>query len=147
MDQTWQLLLAALGGATLALLGTLVSPIIVHELTKRRERDREIWQNQLRKVTELEERAGYVAEKLGGYPREPELDTIRTEIRKIEFLGGGLHRHETIRQPVRDFVNRAGWILHNQPDFESHEERVQAITELNAAYTSLVTGCDKIVKK
>ena len=147
MDQTSQLLLAALGGATLALLGTLVSPIIVHALTKRREREREIWQKRLGKVTELEERAGYVAEKLGGYPREAELETIRIELRKIEFLSGGLRRHQELLQPTRDFIHSAGWILHNQPHFESREERDEAVKGLNTAFSSLVAGCDKIIKK
>ena len=63
MEQMFQVLVPVVIGAFIASAG----PFIHNRITKKREREQDIWRKQLKKFMELEERIGYLTEWLGGY--------------------------------------------------------------------------------
>lgn len=131
-------------GAGSSLLGAIVNSW----LTLRRERHQQLWSRELERFFQLEELAGVVAERLSGYrPIEPEYNQIGEKLSHLQAAAGRFRRYPEVTQAIRDFCNRAGWLLSRMGDFPSLEEAESAKADMVDAHKALLRACDEVLKR
>ena len=128
-------------GAAIALLG----PVVTSQLALKRERRQQLWNRELDRFFELEELAGMIAERLGGYrPVEPNRDRIGSQILELEAAAGRFRRYPEVTQAIRDLCNTTGWIL-TEGQAESAEEETSTKQELVSRHKALLDACDRVL--
>src|ERR1019366_7552795 len=103
LDTTlWASLVGAAIGSIFSLLGTFVGSW----LAQRRERRQQIWQTEINRIIDLEERAGQVVELIGSYRNiETIIDGAREGLSRLKSDAGRFRRHKSIMQAIRDLHN------------------------------------------
>lgn len=141
MTELERTLCAAAVGSVFSLLGMLV----LSWLTQRRERRQQVWQTEINRIIDLEERTGQLVELICGYNApDKNRDGAADGLCRIGSDAGRFRRHRGISQAIRDLHNRLSRLL----DEKLHNEDWRATSvEANTLYDALLTECDKVTGK
>ena len=137
----WAAFVSAAVSSIFSLLGMAVNS----RLTQGRERRQQVWQTEINRIIDIEERAGQLVELIGGHHA---LDKIRDGaadgLLQLESDAGRFRRHKRIMQAIRDLHNGLSRLL---DDKLRHEDYRETSAEVNLLYDKLLTECDKVTGK
>ena len=131
--------------AGIAAIASLLSLFLNSSLIIRRERQQQLWQFNLQRITRLEELAGNVAELFGGYPAIEKLEQKAPELlTQLELAAGHFRRHKNLNQAIRDFHNAASRVFVDRRD---HENDKDSKHDLEVYFNSILKACDEVLAK
>ncbi len=129
-------------GAAVGSLFSVLAMILNSRLTQGRERRQQVWQTEINRIVDLEERAGQLAELVGSYrtPEEVRQDAALA-MRRLESDAGRFRRHTPIMQAIRDLHNGLSCLI---ADKQRRADCRQSSAEVSALYDNLLVECDKV---
>jgi len=135
-------ILAAVVGSIFSLLGMFVNSW----LTQGRERRQQVWQTEIKRIIDVEERAGVLVELICGHHRSVAeiVEGLADGLARLESDAGRFRRHRAIMQSIRDLHNRLGCVLH---DRSRHDDSRESVKEAMEMYEGLLAACDKVTGK
>jgi hypothetical protein len=96
--------------------------------------------------SEWTELSGFVAENLAGHkPFDSYKEEVPNALRNPDAKSGSVLRYQKVVQPIRDFMNSAGWIVSKGARFPTCEERANAVEELESHHRQLLEACDGVL--
>jgi hypothetical protein len=132
-------------GAAVGSIFSVVGMLLNSWLTQNRERRQQVWQTEINRIIDLEERAGQLVERIGSH-QDPEKirDASADELQELESDAGRFRRHKGIMQAIRDLCNGLSRLL---SDKVRHEDCRKSSAQVNTLYDKLLAECDKITGK
>jgi hypothetical protein len=135
---------ATLIAAGIAAIASLLSLFLNSRLVARREKRQQVWQLELKRITELEELAGRVTETFCAYYPIEKLEVeAALLLPQLEVGAGRFRRYKEITQAIRDIHNAAGRVL---DDRRHHEIDRESKHDLESSFQKLLKSCDAIIK-
>lgn len=138
----FQITLWAAGvGSVFSVVGTL----LVSWLTQRLERRQQVWQTEINRIIDLEERAGQMVELAGSYSTvQTILDGTKEGLTRLHSDAGRFRRHKSIMQAIRDLHNGLSRLIDDK--VRGNDPRNSG-AEVNGLYDHLLAECDKVTGK
>jgi hypothetical protein len=138
----WSAAFGATIGSILSLLGTFVGSYV----TERRERRHQVWQSEIGRIIELEERVGEIIELVGVRyrPSTPKFTEIWQKVAGLSSDAGRFRRHKGIMQAIRDLKNALDRLLE---DRQRHQDDRETLAEVEQLFVRLVAEFDKVTGK
>jgi len=136
---------AALVSAAVSSIFSLLGMVVNSWLTQGRERRQQVWQTEINRIIDIEERAGQLVELIGSYHALDKIhDGAADGLLQLESDAGRFRRHKRIMQAIRDLHNGLSRLL---GDKLRHEDCHETSAEVNSLYDKLLTECDKVTGK
>jgi hypothetical protein len=138
---------ATIIASAIAAIASVVTLLINMKLTTSRERRKALWERELDKFIELEEKAGSLVEDLLSYRCRDDCEK-QTYFEKQQYLllaAGRFRRYPEVLSGIYDLQNRSGWYFSQDMKHESRKESQEATTGLITAYDRLLVACDKVL--
>jgi hypothetical protein len=125
-------------GSIFALPGALITLW----LTQHGERRQQVWQTEVGRIVDLEERAGQLVELIGSHQS---IETIRDRaaegMSRLASDAGRFRRHKRLMQAIRDLHNGLSTLLDDKGNGRDFRETG---VEIDSLYESLLSECDKV---
>lgn len=138
-------LLSSLIGATTGSIFSLAGMFLNSWLTQHRERRQQVWQTEIKRIIELEERAGQLVELIGSYNEpQPIQEKTKDQLTCLESDAGRFRRHKGIMQAVRDLHNGLHRLSRSKIE---HQDSREISEEVNCLYDKLLLECDAVTGK
>jgi hypothetical protein len=136
---------SSLIGASVGGVFILVGMFVNSWLTKGRERRQQVWQAEIKRIIDLEERAGQLVELIGSY-NDPVMikDKTLDDLGRLEVDAGRFRRHRKLMQAIRDLHNGLNRL--SREKIEQKESRGVS-AEVNGLFDKLLLECDKVTGK
>ena len=131
--------------AAVASIFSLLSMLVLSWLTQRRERRQQVWQTEINRIIELEERTGQLVELICSHNApDKNRNGIADALSRLGSDAGRFRRHKNIMQAIRDLHNGLSRLL----DEKLHNEDYRGTgVEVDSLYDTLLTECDKVTGK
>jgi hypothetical protein len=131
--------------AVIAAIASVANVII----SSRNQRDNKIWEKELERVFDLEEKVGVLVDDLVFF-------RCRTEGEKEKFYQmqhylpnamGRFRRHPELHEALRLVFHDAGWYFNRDMKHENSEEFAEAKGNLLSSYAKFLEACDKVLSR
>ena len=128
-------------GGILSIVGILIGSW----LTQRLERRQQVWQAEINRIIDLEERAGILVELICSHRSIQDISDGATDgLSRLASDAGRFRRHEPIMQAVRDLHIRLACVIDEKQHCEDPRETIK---EVDKMYKKLLAACDKVTGK
>lgn len=136
---------SSLIGATVGGIFLLIGMAINSWLTLGRERRQEVWKVEIKRIVDLEERAGQLVELIGSYS-DPKLvqEKVDDGLNKLAVDAGRFRRHRQLMQAIRNLHNGLSRLLSDKLD---HRDFRSTDSEVNQQFQILLKECDAVTGK
>jgi hypothetical protein len=134
----WATFIGAAVGSVFSSAGILLNSWI----TQNRERRQQIWQTEINRLFELEERAGQLVELVSSYRNLDEIRMCAIEgLQRLANDAGRFRRHRGLMQSIRDLHNGLSRLLADRRD---HRDDRETRAEVYEFFDVLLNECDKV---
>ena len=139
--------LATVIAASIAAAASVATLILNALLTSTREKRKVLWERELERFFELEEKSGQLAEDLFGYRcrSEDERREFYANARYLRDMVGRFLRYGEVSKALREFIHSANWYFSQDMKHESQKEFEEARNDLEQSHKRLLTACDRAI--
>ena len=139
--------LFVLMAAAIAAVASVVSIIVNVMLSSRNQRKNKIWEKELERIFDLEEKVGVLVDDLIFFRcrSEDERDRFFEMQRYLPNAMGRFRRYPELHEALRLLFHDAGWYFSRDMRHESKEEFAEAKKNLLSSYAGFLKACDKVL--
>jgi len=133
--------------AAIAAVASIISIIVNVILSSRNQRKNKIWEKELERIFDLEEKVGVLVDDLIFFRcrSEDERDRFFQMQRYLPDAMGRFRRYPELHEALRLVFHDAGWYFSRDMKHESKDEFAEAKANLLSSYAGFLKACDKVL--
>lgn len=139
--------LATVIAASIAAVASVATLILNALLATTREKRKALWEKELERFFELEEKAGQLTEDLFSYRcrSDDEKKDFYANSQYLRDMVGRFLRYEEVANALRKFNQCANWYFSQDMKHESKKEFEDARRDLEDSHKGLLIACDRAI--
>lgn len=135
--------------ATIAAVASIISIFVNVYLTSTVERRNRLWNKELDRFSELEEKVGILVEDLMAFNCRTDIEqsNFYERMQTLRTTAGRFRRYPEVMKSLRKLSNNAGWYFSQDMKHETKEEFCKIRDNLEESYQELLKAIDQVVKR
>jgi hypothetical protein len=141
--------LLVLIAAVIAAIASVASILVNVILSSKNQRKNKIWEKELERIFDLEEKVGMLVDNLIFFRcrSEGEKDRFYQMQSYLPNAMGRFRRYPELHEALRLVFHDAGWYFSRDMKHDNKEEFNEAKANLQSSYAKLLKACDKILDR
>ena len=141
--------LLILATAAIAAAASIISIFVNIHLSKKKERSNRLWEKELERFFDLEERVGVLVENLMAFRcrEDSERHSYYQQQQYLASAIGRFRRYPKVLQSLRKLQNDASWYFSQDMKHETKKEFEEARNNLEGSYREFLQACDSVLER